>query len=452
MMGLAGGSHLHILLALLVTSICTVRSIKLDVSGEAIASQLLHLATFTDDPNPAVTRIVFTENDLLARGYVKELMTAAGLTVREDPMGNIFGRWEGTDPNAGAVVSGSHADAIPLAGAYDGTLGVIGPIAAVAALRRAGYRPRAPIDVLMFTSEEPTRFGLGCIGSRGMAGELTAALLDEKLDVNGTSFKEASTAAGYGGSSHQEILDGTLIAKGGVAAFVELHIEQGPLLEAEGTQLGIVTAIAAPAALRVFFSGDGGHAGALLMPNRNDAGLAAAEVALAVEASVLETGAIDAVGTTGLFEIGPNTVNSVPREAKLEIDIRDIDATRRDAIVASVLQTVEEVAARRKVRHRVEMINQDAPATCSNQVIQAATEAAQELGASHKQMVSRAYHDSLFMARFAPTGMIFIPCRNGWSHRPDEFATPEDIERGVKALALTLAKLAGSADAAHSEL
>ncbi|EIE18838.1 N-carbamyl-L-amino acid amidohydrolase [Coccomyxa subellipsoidea C-169] len=446
-----GGSGLPVLLGVLLIATRTVKSINLDVSGEEIASQLLHLATFTDDPNPAVTRIVFTENDLLARGYVKELMTAAGLTIREDPMGNIFGRWEGSDPDAGAVMSGSHADAIPLAGAYDGTLGVIGPIAAVAALRKAGFQPRAPIDVLMFTSEEPTRFGLGCIGSRGMAGELTAALLDEKLDVNGTSFLEASTAAGYGGSTHQ-ILDGTLVKEGAVKAFVELHIEQGPLLEAEGTQLGIVTAIAAPAALRVFFSGDGGHAGALLMPYRNDAGLAAAEVALAVEASVLETGAIDAVGTTGLFEIGPNTVNSVPREAKLEIDIRDIDAARRDAIVASVLKTVEEVAARRKVRHRVEMINQDAPATCSDQVISAAAEAAEELGVSHKRMVSRAYHDSLFMARFAPTGMIFIPCRNGWSHRPDEFATPGDIERGIKALALTLAKLAGSANAVHSEL
>ncbi|CAL8463817.1 g3351 [Coccomyxa elongata] len=429
--------------------------IKLDVSGEEVVAQLLHLATFSDDPNPAVTRIVFTKNDLLARGYVKELMAAAGLKIREDPMGNIFGRWEGSNVSTGAVVTGSHADAIPLAGAYDGTLGVIGPIAAVAALRRAGFRPRAPIDVLMFTSEEPTRFGLGCIGSRGMAGELTAALLDEKLDVNGTSFQAASTAAGYGGASHQEILEGTRIKEGAVAAFVELHIEQGPLLEKEGTQLGIVTAIAAPAALRVFFSGDGGHAGALLMPYRNDAGLAAAEVALAVEAAVLKTGAIDAVGTTGLFEIGPNTVNSVPREAKLEIDIRDINKDRRDAIVASVLKTVEEVAKRRKVRHRVEIINQDAPAICSDKVIAAATEAAEALGGSHKRMVSRAYHDSLFMARFAPTGMIFIPCRGGWSHRPDEFASPADIERGVKALALTLAKLAGSAGdetGAHTEL
>ncbi|KAK9812597.1 hypothetical protein WJX72_000194 [[Myrmecia] bisecta] len=428
---------------------------SLDVSrinGKEIVSQLLKLAKITEAPEPAVTRVLFTDKDMQARKYVKQLMTDAKLQIREDAMGNIFGRWLGSDKAAAVVQTGSHVDAIPMAGAYDGTLGVVGAIAAVKGLQTAGFKPRKPIEVIMFTSEEPTRFGLGCIGSRGMAGTLTAKVLDEKVDVNGTTFQEAATAAGYGGKSHEDILSQTLVKKGSVAAFVELHIEQGPLLEREGLNLGIVSAIAAPAALRMTFFGNGGHAGALLMPDRKDASLAAAELALVVEKVVLGTDSIDTVGTSGSWAIKPNTLNAVPWEAKLEIDIRDINGPRRDAVVSTVLKTAETIAKRRQMTHQVEMINQDPPATCSDQVVAAAEQAAKQLGASTKHLVSRAYHDSLFMAQIAPTGMIFIPCRNGWSHRPDEYSSPEDIERGVKALALTLSQLAGGATDSNSEL
>ncbi|KAK9799814.1 hypothetical protein WJX73_002530 [Symbiochloris irregularis] len=423
------------------------------VSGKEIVQQLTKLATYTDDPNPAVTRVLFTGTDLSARGYIKQLMQDAGLGIREDAMGNIFGRLEGSSPGAGAVVTGSHCDAIPLAGMYDGTVGVVGAIAALAGLSKASFKPKRPIEALMFTSEEPTRFGLGCIGSRGMAGVLTPATLDAKLDENGTSFAEAAKAAGYGGKHHKDILKSTKVGDGKIAAFVELHIEQGPLLEREGVRLGIVTAIAAPAALRVTLSGDGGHAGALLMPDRHDAGLAGSELALHVEKAVLAAGAVDTVGTTGGFRISPNTVNSVPREATLDIDIRDIDKSRRDAVVDSVKKAVSDIAKKRGVRWTFDVVNQDPPATCDDKVVQAAAASAHQLGVKPKHMVSRAYHDSLFMAQIAPSGMIFIPCRGGWSHRPDEFASPEDIELGVQALGLTLARLAeSSSDDLRTEL
>eukprot|EP00878_Enallax_costatus_P013387 GHUV01013998.1.p1 GENE.GHUV01013998.1~~GHUV01013998.1.p1 ORF type:complete len:368 (+),score=58.17 GHUV01013998.1:286-1389(+) len=356
-------------------------------------------------------------------------------------MGNIFGKWQGSDPKLGSVLTGSHCDAIPLAGMYDGTVGVVGAIEALAALKRAGYKPKRSLEVMMFTSEEPTRFKLSCIGSRAMAGALTADTLDKKLDENGTSFLEAANAAGYGGSSHKDVLTSTKSPKGTVDYFVELHIEQGPLLEQEEKDIGVVTAIAAPAALEVKFSGDGGHAGAQLMPLRNDAGLAAAELALAVEAHTLATGADDTVGTTGIFEISPNAVNSVPREARLAIDVRDIDGERRDAVVQAILYSAAQIAMKRKVRVNISMINQDPPAVCDDRIQSAVTSAAAELGLSTNRMVSRAYHDSLFMARIAPTGMIFIPCKNGWSHRPDEFASEKDIGNGVGVLALTMAQL-----------
>lgn len=444
-------------LLLLVGLSGSAQSLTLVVDGNAVVDQLLHLATYSDDPNPAVTRVLFTENDMRGRAYIKSLMREAGLTVREDTMGNIYGRLQGSNATAPAVLTGSHTDAIPLAGAYDGTTGVVGGIAALRALREAGFVPVKPLEVMAFTSEEPTRFGLSCSGSRAMAGVLDGAFLDSKRDENGTSYLDAAKGAGYGAASYEEMLEGARRTPADLAFFVELHIEQGPLLEKEGKQIGIVTAIAAPAALRVQFSGDGGHAGALLMPYRNDAGLAAAELALFVEKTVLATGAIDTVGTTGRWEIAPNAVNSVPREAVLEIDIRDIDGDRRDRVVAAVKAEAQRIAENRAVRLRFDVINQDPPATCGAQVVVAVEQAVQHLGLSSKHMVSRAYHDSLFMAQIAPTGMIFIPCRHGYSHRPDEFASPEDIERGVRVLALTMARLAGGSlgggdAAAHAEL
>lgn len=416
------------------------------ISGKRVASQLRELASFSVDAWPAVTRVLFTQADQDARRYIKGLMADAGLAVREDGMGNIFGRFDGSEPGAPAVTTGSHIDAIPLSGAYDGTLGVVGGIEALRALKASGYLPRRPIDVIMFTSEEPTRFGIGCIGSRAMVGRLTASTLAGLKDENGTGWCEAASAAGYPTDSVQSALSRTRLGgpTTGVHAFVELHIEQGPELEKQGLQLGVVTAIAAPATLRVAFHGSGGHAGALLMPLRQDAGLAAAELQLHVESATLEHGAIDAVGTVGRLELSPNAVNSVPRTARMEIDVRDIDAGRRDATVQSIIAAAKAIAARRGVRHEVEILNQDPPATCDPQVVAAEVAAAEKLGARWQKMVSRAYHDSLFMAQQFPASMIFIPCRGGVSHRPDEFAAVADIQRGVHALALTLAELAGN--------
>jgi len=415
----------------------------LDISGSKVVGQLTKLAEFTDDPNPAVTRVLFTKQDMLARSYVKELMREAGLTVREDTVGNIFGRWEGQKSEA--VLTGSHCDAIPLAGMYDGTLGVIGAIEALAALKRSGFQPGRSLEVMMFTSEEPTRFGLSCIGSRAMAGVLSPEELESKKDEEGNVFKEAANKAGYGGASHEDILKGALVKPQTYSHFVELHIEQGPLLEQEGLDIGIVTGIAAPAALTIEFTGAGGHAGALLMHFRNDAGLAAAEIALEVERSVLDMKSEDTVGTTGILEIKPGAINSVPREAKLGIDIRDVSEERRDAVVKRVLKAAEEVAARRKVGVVSRIINQDPPATCSSEIAAATAKAAAALKLKTKHMVSRAYHDSLFMARIAPTSMIFIPCKDGISHRPDEFASAKHIEQGVHVLALTMAELSQGA-------
>jgi ureidoglycolate amidohydrolase len=408
------------------------------VDQTQLLEELDTLAAFSDVPAPAVTRVVFSPVDLQARAYMKGLFTAAGLVVREDAVGNTFARWIGSEPDLPAVATGSHIDAIPHAGRYDGTVGVVGGLEAIRALQRSGVRPRRSIELLLFTSEEPTRYGIGCLGSRLLARTLDPVVAGQLKDREGKTLEEIRRQAGFGGS-----LADVPLAPGYYSAFVELHIEQGPLLELAKIPLGIVTAIAAPASLRIFIEGAGGHAGAVLMPDRRDAFLAAAEIALAIERAAKSTGAVDTVGTVGVCELFPGAINSIPSRVRLEADIRDIDLARRDGVLSALATVCEEVGARRNVTVRTETINADAPAQSSQEVVRALTQSCQALDIPYSPMVSRAYHDSLFMSRIAPVAMLFIPCRDGVSHRPDEYAAPEDIARGTHVLARALATLAG---------
>jgi ureidoglycolate amidohydrolase len=225
-------------------------------------------------------------------------------------------------------------------------------------------------------------------------------------------------------------------------AWVELHIEQGPLLEREGIPLGIVTAIAAPASYRFSIEGIGGHAGALLMPDRRDALCAASEIILSIEKNALATRAIDTVATVGTCDVYPGAVNSVPSRVTLQLDIRDIDPTRREGVMQAVRRDIEAIAARREVRISEALVNADAPAISSPHIVDVLDEICRGYGIVAKHMVSRAYHYSSFMARIAPISMIFIPCRAGVSHRPDEYASPADIATGARVLAAALGKLA----------
>src|SRR5579871_815673 len=403
----------------------------------SIEAELDQLATFSEAEPPVVTRVVFTEADLRARRYVKSLAQAANLTIREDAVGNTFFRWTGEDPSLPAVATGSHIDAIPNAGRFDGTVGVLGGLEAIRTLQASGFKPRRSIELVMFTAEEPTRFGVGCLGSRLLAAVLDASAGERLRDKQGRTLNEVRAAAGFAGS-----LDSVRLAKGHYSAFVELHIEQGPLLEREGIPIGVVTGIAAPASLRITIEGDGGHAGAVLMPDRHDAFLAAAEIALAAEAGAKNTGSIDTVATAGVCDVFPGAINSVPSRATLMLDIRDIDGLRRDSIIQAIDTAQREIAARRGVTIEVETINADDPASCDPRIVAALVEAAERQKLPWRKMVSRAYHDSLFMSRLAPTAMLFIPCRNGYSHRPDEFASPEHIAQGAAVLAEALRSLA----------
>jgi ureidoglycolate amidohydrolase len=406
------------------------------IDRERLFSDLEMLASFSDGTPPGISRLVFADADQEARRWLKARCRDAGLSVHEDAVGNMFARWTGIRPELAAIGTGSHIDAIPHSGKYDGTVGVLGGLEAIRALRDSGFEPQRSIELLLFTSEEPTRFGLGCLGSRMLSGGLDSTADARLKDHEGNTLAQLRSAAGFHGS-----LDQVRLPDGHYAAFVELHIEQGPLLEKEALPIGVVSSIAAPAALRITIEGEGGHAGGVLMPDRKDAFCAAAEIVLAVEASALATGSVDTCGTVGKVYIYPGAVNSIPSRVEMDADIRDVDEARRNGVLAAIEQACTRIAAKRKVQVQVVGINADAPATCSPKIIQAIEETASENRLAYKKMVSRAYHDSLFMARIAPVGMVFIPCRGGVSHRPDEYSAPHEIENGAMVLAGTLAKL-----------
>ena len=401
-----------------------------------LARELDALGNISEVPPPVTTRVVFTEADVRGREFVKQLCREASLTIREDPAGNTFARWQGSQPDLAAVGTGSHIDAIPNAGRFDGTVGVLGGLEAIRALQRAGFHPRRSIELIIFTSEEPTRFGIGCLGSRLLSGLLDPSVGTRMKDRDGVSLDEARTSAGFSGS-----LSDVALPPGRYSAFVELHIEQGPLLEQRQVPLGVVTAIAAPASVKIQIEGEGGHAGAVLMPGRRDAFLAAAEIALAVESAARSTGSIDTVATVGVCDVFPGAVNSIPSRVRIEVDVRDIDGLRRDGVLKKIAEACEASAAKRNVKVQSELVNADPPAQCAAAVVEALTRACDKHHLRFDRMISRAYHDSLFMSRISPTAMLFVPSRGGVSHRPDEYSSPEAIAQGVLVLAEALATL-----------
>jgi ureidoglycolate amidohydrolase len=409
---------------------------KLAINQERLASEIEALATFSDAEAPAVTRVVFTPADLKARAWMKARCEGAGLAVRQDAIGNTFARWTGSDPSAPVVGTGSHIDAIPNAGRYDGVVGVLGGLEAIRALQRAAFRPRHSIELLIFTSEEPTRFGIGCLGSRLLSGTLSADAARKLTDNDGASLEDVRRKAGMAGELGQ-----IKLPSGYYKAFVELHIEQGPVLERERAPLGVVERIAAPASLRVTVEGAGGHAGAVPMPDRRDALCAAAELILAIENAAQTSGAFDTVATVGICEVFPGAVNSIPARVRLSADIRDTNLQRRDSVILALDEACRATSAKRQLVIHSEVLNADAPADCAPDVIAALGQACAKHGFKFLPMTSRAYHDSLFISRIAPVAMLFIPCRNGYSHRPDEYASPEDIARGTLVLAEALARL-----------
>jgi hydantoinase/carbamoylase family amidase len=399
---------------------------------------IAELATLNDDPAAGgITREVYSPTYERAVELVSGWMRDAGLEVRRDAVGNLFGRWRGADPGAPLVLTGSHIDTTLNAGAYDGVLGVLGAIAAVWAMREDGVLPRRPVDVVAWAGEEP-RFGTGCVGSRAAAGELTRADLDRLVDRAGVSMAQALTAAGFAPDRIAE----ARIDPATVHALVELHIEQGIVLETHGQPIGIVTAIAAPHDFTLTLRGAATHAGATPMGLRHDALAGAAEVVGHVEQLARGSASGTTVGTVGVVRVSPGAINVVPGEVALDVDVRDSDEDARERVVDGIIAAAGAVADARGLDLAVAPIVRDVPVTCAPAVVDAVAATCAELGLDGRRMISGAYHDAMILGRRVPVGMIFVPSRDGVSHHPAEYTAPEDLDRGVAVLAGTLARLA----------
>jgi hydantoinase/carbamoylase family amidase len=384
-----------------------------------------------------ITREVYTADYDRAVDYISELMREAGLEVRLDSAGNLFGRWPGTAPDEPRVLTGSHFDTTLNAGRFDGVLGVLGAIEAVRELRRAGVEPGRSIEVVGFAGEEP-RFGAGCIGSRAMTGAITREQLDEMRDRDGVSVAAAMRERGL----DPDRIEDALLDAENVHAFVELHIEQGAVLESSGDEIGVVERIAAPHDLRVTLRGAAMHAGATPMRLRRDALAGAGEIVLELERLALASPSGSTVGTVGVLRVSPGAVNVIPGEVAMDIDVRDSDLEARERVVEALRAKLEDTARRRGLELTVSTLTRDEPAPCSPTVVEAVRDACRELGVKHRAMISGAYHDAMVLGAKVPMGMIFVPSAGGLSHHPDEYTHAPDIDRGVQVLAGALTRLA----------
>ena len=389
--------------------------------GNELMRQADALAQFTEDP-PRLTRRYLTPQHKAAGDYLIGLMCNAGITAHFDALGNVVGRYEASDRNAPVVMTGSHLDSVRNAGRYDGLFGIISAIACVKDLHARGKRLPYTLEVVGFGDEEGVRFGATLIGSHAMAGTFDPAWLD-KDDDTGVTMRDALSEFGGDPDRWRE-----LDHRGkNVVAYVESHIEQGPVLLNEGLPLGVVTAIAGVSRLRVKVTGLAGHAGTVPMGARQDALTAASEMVLAVERYCSEHRGL--VGTVGKLGVLPGAINVIPQDVELTVDVRSGDNALRGSTVAALARTFDEIARRRNVKVETTSFFEADAAPCDATLQSKLAEAIAAHGIPLRALPSGAGHDAMVFPPVCPMAMLFVRCgNNGISHHPDETMTAEDAE------------------------
>lgn len=387
-------------------------------------------------PGEGINRLAFTDADWEGRQYIIDRMTDAGLSVEIDDFGNVIGYKIGKKPDLPVVMVGSHTDSVPNGGNYDGVVGVLSAIEVIRSMIDDGYEPDHTIAVVDFMCEESGRFGNATLGSKAMRGELTVQDLHRLVDKQGISLYEALKGRNLNPDGVE-----TMAYKRPVKSFTEIHIEQGKVLEHERKTIGIVTGIAAPERFYVTIRGNADHSGATPMNLRHDALCGASKIILGIEeiASMQEEPPV--VGTVGVVEVTPGAMNVIPGAVKLGVDIRSISKAARDSVVTLVKEFIDITAGKRGLSYTIETIAQDHPVEMHPAMIREIEEVVKSVGVEYMTMPSGAGHDAMHWAEVVPTGMIFIPCRDGISHNPAEFAEMDDIVTGAEVLDKVLRKL-----------
>ena len=394
--------------------------------------------TFNSTPDFGTTRVLFTDEEVKAREYVKSEMRKLNLQVHEDAIGNIFGVLKGTRPELPPVWTGSHIDTVLNAGMFDGMSGVVAGLEAVRLIQVNKLKHERNIVVVVYTSEEPTRFKVGCLGSRAMAGKLDAEAAKKLVDDGGNALYDVLQKLGF----PVQDFDKVPVKKGSVYAAVELHIDQNGVLEKAGKPIGIVKTICAPSVFEVEVIGRQSHAGGTTMKDRQDAFMATAEIALALEQLGRTSQSEYTTVTIGRVQVIPNAVNVIPGKVVFSIDIRDCDYDYKNDLIAKLKNRIKEIADKRNVKVNLTQYNNDYPMKCDENIIKKLENACEKENTPYIKTISGAFHDSMLVGEFAPVAMIFVPSKNGISHSPEEWTNFADIAAGTDVLADTLIELA----------
>ncbi|MEG9489972.1 Zn-dependent hydrolase [Mannheimia indoligenes] len=400
----------------------------MSINMQRIQQIFAGLASFTSVENE-ITRLAFTQEDIAARDYVIELCKKYDLTVSIDPIGNVFIRRKGVEDSLPAVAFGSHIDTVVNAGKFDGTLGTIAGLETLFQLCEQNIQTRHPLELIIFTCEESSRFNYATLGSKVMCGVADQVALSKLKDKQGLGIEQALSDIGLDFNKVNDAKRSGSEFK----CFLELHIEQGPRLENERKTIGIVTGIAAPIRAIVKIKGQADHSGATAMHYRHDALLGAAELALELEQAAIHAGH-STVATAGNLTAKPGVMNVVPGYAELLVDIRGIHTEARESVFTALQNKIEEVEQKRGLEIELKLISKDQPIVLPTEMVEHLRQVTESLGYSYEIMPSGAGHDAMHMATLCPTGMLFVPSHLGISHNPLEFTEWKDIEAGIRVL------------------
>lgn len=376
-----------------------------------------------------VNRPAFTDADWEGRQYIIDCMNDAGLDVEIDGFGNVIGYKVGTNPDLPVVMIGSHTDSVPNGGNYDGVVGVLSAIEAVRSMIDDGFEQEHTIAVVDFMCEESSRFGAATLGSKAMRGKLTLNDLHRLVDTQGITLYDVLK----GRNLNPDAIE-SMAYNRPVKAFIEIHIEQGKVLEHEQKQIGIVSGIAGPERFYVTIRGNADHSGATPMNLRHDALCGASKIILGIEEVTSMQEEPPVVGTVGIAEVVPGAMNVIPGAVKLGVDIRSISKVARDSVVFLIKELIDVIAEKRGLSYTIEPISKDHPVSMHPLMVKEIERAVTSLQLEYMIMPSGAGHDAMHWAEVAPTGMIFIPCRDGISHNSAEFAAMDDIVAGAEVL------------------
>ncbi|CAB3396072.1 M20 family metallo-hydrolase [Kyrpidia spormannii] len=408
----------------------------MNINVQRLSRRLAELSEIGKIEETGVCRPALSPVEKRAFDLVGGWMEEAGMKVRIDDFGNLIGRLDGEDAAAPVLMIGSHLDSQPYGGRFDGAAGVLAGVEAAAALADQGIRPVRPVEVVSFCDEEGWRWGKGLFGSRGITGQLDLEELS-RVDKDGVTREQALRDFGC----DPDRMAASVYPPGSIHAYLELHIEQGPLLDRLQVPLGVVTGISGPVWLTVEFLGFAGHAGSVPMSLRRDALVGAAEAILALRRIVAQEEGSPGVGTVGDLKVFPNSRNIIPEAVTFTVDLRDIDLERRHRYERELRETIASIAVRHGLDYTIRDDFRSEPRYCAEWIQSLIREEGRRLGYDLPALMSGPFHDALALSYVCDYGMIFVRCKNGISHNPLEFTSTEDLALGTELLFRTVRRM-----------